>query len=116
MKAAGRTYETVIYDCAVHGFMCSGEDPVNTVSGNRTAYEQGFASLVKHLKELKSAPVASIGGVKHRNLTKAKGGARSGMRYGIHGCYVSRSGPGDQSPSLCPYQVWTATITGCPGT
>jgi carboxymethylenebutenolidase len=41
--------------------MRAGEDPGNTVPGNKTAREQGFARLVKLLKEMKSAPVASSG-------------------------------------------------------
>ncbi len=49
MKAAGKTYEPVIYEGAGHGFMRAGEDPNNTVPGNKTAREQGFARLVKLL-------------------------------------------------------------------
>jgi carboxymethylenebutenolidase len=41
--------------------MRAGEDPGNTVPGNKTAREQGFARLVKLLKEMKSAPSASNG-------------------------------------------------------
>jgi carboxymethylenebutenolidase len=37
--------------------MRAGEDPGNTVPGNKTAREQGFARLVKLLHEMKSAPV-----------------------------------------------------------
>ncbi len=50
MKAAGKKYEPVTYDGAGHGFMRAGEDPTNTVPGNKTAREQGFARLVKLLK------------------------------------------------------------------
>ena len=57
MKAAGKRYEPVTYDGAGHGFMRAGEDPGNTVPGNKTAREQGFARLVKLLHEMKSAPV-----------------------------------------------------------
>jgi carboxymethylenebutenolidase len=46
MKAAGKTYEPVTYEGAGHGFMRAGEDPNNTVPGNKTAREQGFARLV----------------------------------------------------------------------
>jgi carboxymethylenebutenolidase len=59
MKAAGKTYEPVTYDGAGHGFMRAGEDPANTVPGNKTAREQAFVRLVKLLKEMKSAPKAS---------------------------------------------------------
>jgi carboxymethylenebutenolidase len=58
MKSAGKTYDPVTYDGAGHGFMRAGEDPGNTVPGNKTAREEGFARLVKLLKEMKSAPVA----------------------------------------------------------
>jgi carboxymethylenebutenolidase len=55
MKAAGKTYLPVTYDGAGHGFMRAGEDPTNTNPANKTAREQGFASLVQHLHELKAA-------------------------------------------------------------
>jgi carboxymethylenebutenolidase len=58
MKAAGKTYEPVTYDDAGHGFMRAGEDPTNTVPGNKTAREQGFARLIKLLNAMKSAPTA----------------------------------------------------------
>jgi carboxymethylenebutenolidase len=59
MKAAGKKYEPVSYDGAGHGFMRAGEDPGNTVPGNKTAREQGFARLVSLLKEMKGAHSAS---------------------------------------------------------
>jgi carboxymethylenebutenolidase len=59
MKAANKKYEPVTYDGAGHGFMRAGEDPTNTVPGNKTAREQGFTRLVKLLHELKSVPTAS---------------------------------------------------------
>jgi carboxymethylenebutenolidase len=62
MKAAGKKYDPVTYDGAGHGFMRAGEDPTNTVPGNKTAREQGFARLVKLLHEMKSAPMAMNGG------------------------------------------------------
>jgi carboxymethylenebutenolidase len=52
MKAAGKKYEPVTYDGAGHGFMRAGEDPTNTVPGNKTAREQGFTRLVKLLKAM----------------------------------------------------------------
>ena len=61
MKAAGKQYEPITYDGAGHGFMRAGEDPSDTVPGNKTAREQAFARLVKLLHEMKSAPVASGG-------------------------------------------------------
>jgi carboxymethylenebutenolidase len=62
MKAAGKKYEPVTYDGAGHGFMRAGEDPGNTVPGNKTAREQGMARLVTLLKDLKAAPSAAIPG------------------------------------------------------
>jgi len=59
MKAAGKTYEPVTYDGAGHGFMRAGEDPTNTVPGNKTAREQGFARLVELLKGLKASGKAA---------------------------------------------------------
>jgi len=52
MKAAGKKYEPVTYDGAGHGFMRAGEDPTNTVSGNKTAREEGFARLVLLLQRM----------------------------------------------------------------
>jgi carboxymethylenebutenolidase len=62
MKAAGKMYEPVTYDGAGHGFMRAGEDPGNTVPGNKTARDQGFARLVKLLKEMKQVAAAEGGG------------------------------------------------------
>ena len=59
MKAAGKKYEPVTYDGAGHGFMRAGEDPNNTVPGNKTAREQGFNRLVSLIKEMKSSSVAN---------------------------------------------------------
>jgi carboxymethylenebutenolidase len=50
MKAAGKLYEPVMYEGAGHGFMRLGEDPGNTVAGNKTAREQAFARLTKLLR------------------------------------------------------------------
>ncbi len=52
MKAAGKTYEPVTYEGAGHGFMRAGEDPGNTVPGNKTARDEGLARLVKLLKQM----------------------------------------------------------------
>ena len=69
MKAAGKKYEPVTYDGAGHGFMRAGEDPNNTVPGNKTAREQGFNRLVSLIKEMKSTPMAKS--VTHANKTLA---------------------------------------------
>ena len=60
MKTAGKKYEPISYEGAGHGFMRAGEDPTNTVPGNKTARDQAFARLVKVLHELKAAPAASL--------------------------------------------------------
>lgn len=49
MQAAGKKYEPVTYDGAGHGFMRAGEDPTNTVPGNKTAREQALSRLLKLL-------------------------------------------------------------------
>lgn len=56
MKAAGKKYEPVTYDGAGHGFMRAGVDPSNTVEGNKTAREQGFARLTAELAKLNGGP------------------------------------------------------------
>jgi carboxymethylenebutenolidase len=70
MKAAGKKYEPLTYDGAGHGFMRAGEDPGNTVPGNKTAREQGFARLVKLLHEMKAAPMAMNGSLNKSNAKK----------------------------------------------
>lgn len=50
MAAAGKKYETVIYDGAGHGFMRAGEDPANTVPANTTARTEGLKRLEMLLK------------------------------------------------------------------
>jgi carboxymethylenebutenolidase len=52
MKAASKKYDPITYDGAGHGFMRAGEDPSNTVSGNKTAREQALTRLVDLLKNL----------------------------------------------------------------
>jgi carboxymethylenebutenolidase len=69
MKAAGKKYEPVTYDGAGHGFMRAGEDPTDTVPGNRTAREQGFGRLVKLLNEMKGAQAARVGPAQRINAT-----------------------------------------------
>jgi carboxymethylenebutenolidase len=62
MKAAGKRFEPVTYDGAGHGFMRAGEDPANTVPGNKKARDEAFARLVSVLKEMKAASVPAGGG------------------------------------------------------
>jgi len=45
MAAAGKKYDTVVYDGAGHGFMRAGEDPTNTNPANTTARTQALARL-----------------------------------------------------------------------
>jgi len=52
MKAAGKFYEPVTYAGAGHGFMRAGQAPDATAE-NKKADEEGFARLVKELKEMK---------------------------------------------------------------
>jgi len=51
----------------------AGEDPTNTVPGNKTAREQGFDRLFKLLHELKSVPTASVS--TQKNTLAVKHGA-----------------------------------------
>jgi carboxymethylenebutenolidase len=60
MKAAGKTFEPITYEGAGHGFMRAGEDPTNTVAGNKSAREEGYARLVKLLKGLKSSSTNTL--------------------------------------------------------
>jgi carboxymethylenebutenolidase len=62
MKAAGKKYEPVTYEGAGHGFMRAGEDPSNTVPGNKTAREEGFTRLVSLLKNLQAPAPATASG------------------------------------------------------
>ena len=42
MKAAGKTYDPVLYDGAGHGFMRAGEDPAGN-EGNKKARAEAWA-------------------------------------------------------------------------
>jgi carboxymethylenebutenolidase len=50
MKAAGKTYEPVIYDGAGHGFMRAGEDPAGT-DANKKAHDDAWARWLGLLKK-----------------------------------------------------------------
>ena len=59
MKAAGKSYEPVIYGGAGHGFMRAGQAPpdpaanpqqASAYTANKKAYEEGFARMVNALK------------------------------------------------------------------
>jgi carboxymethylenebutenolidase len=54
MQAAGKKYEPVTYDGAGHGFMRAGQAP-DASPANKTAYEEGFARMLKVLSGSGSA-------------------------------------------------------------
>jgi carboxymethylenebutenolidase len=85
MKAAGKKYEPVTYDGAGHGFMRAGEDPTNTVPGNKSAREEGFKRLVRLLHEMKNASTASIA-IPNKTLAK-----RSKSAVSCHGAAPTTS-------------------------
>jgi len=49
MAAAGKKYEAVIYDGAMHGFMRAGEQP-DATAPNKAARDQGFAKVLEVMK------------------------------------------------------------------
>lgn len=51
MKAAGKTFEPVVYDGAGHGFMRAGEDPAGSAE-NKKAREDGWKRWKELLKKL----------------------------------------------------------------
>jgi carboxymethylenebutenolidase len=51
MRAAGKTYEPVIYDGAGHGFMRAGEAP-DATDANKRARDQAFQRLLDLLKKI----------------------------------------------------------------
>ena len=51
MKAAGKTYEPVIYDGAGHGFMRAGEAP-DASAGNKKARDEAFQRWLDLLKKI----------------------------------------------------------------
>jgi len=81
MKTAHKKYEPVTYDGAGHGFMRAGEDPTNTVPGNKKAREEAFTRLVSLIKELKSAPTAAIA-APGKTLAKKSSGSPATVCHG----------------------------------
>jgi carboxymethylenebutenolidase len=51
MKAAGKTYDTAIYEGAGHGFMRSGEQP-NASAANKKAHDEAWAKIKEVLQKL----------------------------------------------------------------
>jgi carboxymethylenebutenolidase len=56
MKAAGKTYDPVIYDGAGHGFMRAGQAP-DASEANKKAYEEGFKKLIDVLGSTSTASI-----------------------------------------------------------
>lgn len=54
MKAAGKTFEPVVYEGAGHGFMRAAEDPENKNEANRKAREEGWARAKAILAKLET--------------------------------------------------------------
>lgn len=52
MQAAGKKYDSVVYDAAGHGFMRAGVDPGNTNPANVTARQKGLERLETLLKAM----------------------------------------------------------------
>ncbi len=80
MKSAGKKFEPVTYEGAGHGFMRAGEDPSNTVPGNKKAREEGFTRLVSLLKGLKTASIPTTS-----NKTLAKKSSTAKPNASCHG-------------------------------
>jgi carboxymethylenebutenolidase len=52
MKAAGKTYEPVIYDGAGHGFMRAGEDPTNKIEANKKGRDEAWQRWMALMKKI----------------------------------------------------------------
>jgi carboxymethylenebutenolidase len=63
MKAAGKKYETVIYDGAGHGFMRAGEAP-DASDANKKARDEGFKRLVDLINKTNGVTAA----VRHQSI------------------------------------------------
>ncbi len=50
MKAAGKTYEPVVYEAAGHGFMRAGEE-ANSSAGNKKAREEAWSRWLRLMKK-----------------------------------------------------------------
>jgi carboxymethylenebutenolidase len=71
MKAAGKKYDPIIYPGAGHGFMRAGEDPANTVPGNKTARDAGFKRIVDLINKT-NAGTATLDHQRHSAPLPAK--------------------------------------------
>jgi len=79
MKSAGKKFEPVTYEGAGHGFMRAGEDPSNTVPGNKKARDEGFTRLVSLLKGLKTAAIPATS---NKTLAKKSSTAKPAACHG----------------------------------
>jgi carboxymethylenebutenolidase len=70
MKAAGKSYDPVIYDGAGHGFMRAGQAP-DANDANKKAWEDGFKRMVSLLGSSASAASASHAPRPTKNGAKA---------------------------------------------
>jgi carboxymethylenebutenolidase len=52
MKKAGKTYDTVTYEGAGHGFMRAGEDPGDNNPANKKAREEAWKKVKDILKKI----------------------------------------------------------------
>jgi carboxymethylenebutenolidase len=59
MKAAGKTYDPVVYDGAGHGFMRAGQAP-DASDANKKAYQQGFQRLTSLINKGGSAAAPAL--------------------------------------------------------
>lgn len=59
MKAAGKSYDPVVYEGAGHGFMRAGQAP-DASDANRKAYEEGFKKMNALIKSGGSAAATGL--------------------------------------------------------
>ncbi|HEX9201823.1 MAG TPA: dienelactone hydrolase family protein [Acidobacteriaceae bacterium] len=71
MKAAGKKYETVIYDGAGHGFMRAGEAP-DATPANKTARDEGFKRLTALIDKSNAATASRPSRPVRRSKAPAK--------------------------------------------
>jgi carboxymethylenebutenolidase len=74
MKAAGKTYEPVIYDGAGHGFMRAGQDPAGN-EANKKAYEAGFARMTAIIDKLNTTTSSRLQRSPHVRAAAVKAAA-----------------------------------------
>ena len=70
MKAAGKFYEPVTYADAGHGFMRAGQAP-DAKPGDKKAFDEGFARLLKQLKANTAKKVAALGHARRGTVARS---------------------------------------------